>query len=340
MSDAHDHPIPREKALSRLSNVFAFGARHPRNSMFRTPSMEPAPAGNVHADRPLPPTPSVTELLTSSPPSSPRLMSNNESGLIPPPKAPTPRGSPLDPQPPRLSPLRSASGARHPLTDSSTVPLSPANPKITFDLASPDPADRPRHNSFRPRARSDASKPLGKPVLTTSTSFPGPDHVDSAISLGDDRIDGDQSHGNDGQHRPTSTFISDLRRRTSLGTRSSPKSADESHLPHPQEALGLGISRAKTEQPHDSTTSLSSAPSHHDRSAFMRFLKDLPNRLHRTSTVSPDDAVSPSREGVAGQLPPLPPKPRRKKGEVVCLHYGTIDDVGWVWVYLRHRYTS
>jgi hypothetical protein len=57
----------------------------------------------------------------------------------------------------------------------------------------------------------------------------------------------------------------------------------------------------------------------------MRFLKDLPNRLHRVSTISPEDSTS--RDASTG-LGPLDAVPRRKKGEVVCLHYGTIDDAG------------
>ncbi|KAK4687734.1 hypothetical protein P7C73_g2391, partial [Tremellales sp. Uapishka_1] len=51
--------------------------------------------------------------------------------------------------------------------------------------------------------------------------------------------------------------------------------------------------------------------------AFTKFLKDLPNILHRTSINLPDtdDKADDSRR-------------RKQKGEVVCLHYGTIDDEG------------
>jgi hypothetical protein len=62
-----------------------------------------------------------------------------------------------------------------------------------------------------------------------------------------------------------------------------------------------------------------------EKSALAKFLKDLPHWLHVRSSSggAPDDAEHAIKTAHEGGR-------RRMKGEVVCLHYGTIDDAGWV----------
>ena len=56
--------------------------------------------------------------------------------------------------------------------------------------------------------------------------------------------------------------------------------------------------------------------------AFVKFIRDLPNWLHgRATTAPPEVTMSVGQDGEDR---------RRMKGEVVCLHYGTIDDAGCV----------
>jgi len=58
------------------------------------------------------------------------------------------------------------------------------------------------------------------------------------------------------------------------------------------------------------------------RGAFMKFIRDLPNMLPgRNSLAAPVPYISP--EHLNAKLPR-----RHQKGEVECLHYGTIDDLG------------
>ncbi|WRT67003.1 uncharacterized protein IL334_003969 [Kwoniella shivajii] len=59
-----------------------------------------------------------------------------------------------------------------------------------------------------------------------------------------------------------------------------------------------------------------------DKNAFMRFLKDLPGWLHRSSS-----ATNPDKQDITLSYEEAQEK-KWKKGEVRCLHYGTIDDAG------------
>ncbi|WVQ70227.1 uncharacterized protein L199_008453 [Kwoniella botswanensis] len=59
-----------------------------------------------------------------------------------------------------------------------------------------------------------------------------------------------------------------------------------------------------------------------DKNGFIRFLKDLPSWLHRSSSNNPHQ---PNEITLTIESPV---EKRWKKGEVRCLHYGTIDDVG------------
>jgi hypothetical protein len=61
---------------------------------------------------------------------------------------------------------------------------------------------------------------------------------------------------------------------------------------------------------------------HEQRNAFVKFLKDLPSWLHVRSAPTGVTGMLPLAEGIQEN-----PK-RHLRGEVVCLHYGTIDDAG------------
>ncbi|ORY22769.1 hypothetical protein BCR39DRAFT_550917 [Naematelia encephala] len=61
------------------------------------------------------------------------------------------------------------------------------------------------------------------------------------------------------------------------------------------------------------------SPPHDDKNAFMAFIRGLPHLLHhKSSTMLPPQSPS------TGHLQ----QRRHQQGEVVCLHYGTIDDAG------------
>lgn len=63
---------------------------------------------------------------------------------------------------------------------------------------------------------------------------------------------------------------------------------------------------------------------HRNKNAFTRFIHDIPNWLHRHHGSTTEAEVDTERS-----LPVEDEVQRRHlKGEVVCLHYGTIDDAG------------
>jgi hypothetical protein len=69
-------------------------------------------------------------------------------------------------------------------------------------------------------------------------------------------------------------------------------------------------------------THLDSRDKDEQHNAFVRFIKDLPNWLHTRSSV-----VGPVTHGGEGMLEGEAVR-RHLRGEVRCLHYGTIDDAG------------
>lgn len=339
-SSEDDIEVPREKRGSRFSAVMSNIGGHLRSSITRSSSMDhvtQSPSKSHSQD--IPPTPPTQSqapahttgtALVDSPTASPTLHSRTLS----------PVGSPRQksrtlslsrksrstaisedvfreaggfggngntdglPQPPdnAVSPVSPLSGPglgsrHHPLLDRQTSMSTavPSKPTITFDLASPlidqaDPSGSTQPSDDRP-ARSHSLK--FRPRANSDNVKPPFRQYNSA---------------GDGQ-TPTMRNPG-VGRKTSLQTSSPTKS-------HPRQPnADLALQHTKTEH----------ADEQQQRGAFMKFIRDLPNIIQghghghgRNSVVSPDQLR-------AATAPPPPLPPRRKKGEVVCLHYGTIDD--------------
>jgi len=206
-------------------------------------------------------------------------------------------GRPIPP-----TPQRSISLSRHQLTDSGTIsPGRPAKPIITFDLAE---SERPNleKNSRRRRSNSESHNESDRPVIKSSPSFPP-------------RLPG--STFSQAEENPV--------RRGSL----------ISHLPARvlSEPLHTLVSREKESDTSHSNSNYSGNSNGNSANVggISRFFRELPNILHRTSIFAADNDHSGADGDLADEV-----KPRRHlKGEVVCLHYGTIDDNGYVVFSLR-----
>lgn len=251
-----------------------------------------------------PPTPSVggTATLVESPTASPDLRSHDlpQSNIF----ESTDRKRSSGP----MSPISPLDTRHHPLLDRNASPSVPSKPTITFDLASPDIEHQRPHATrrtssfkFRPRSNSDAPNIGMKPPFRSHHSA---GHETPPKSTTDDPQVFTSSHPH-----AAGGYVN---RKTSL----SPTKPDPDS--------NLALAHAKTE--HSTASGESLGTGRHDRdeqrSAFMKFIRGLPDFLHgRNSTAAADSAAN--EEPVKS----LPPK-RRQKGEVVCMHYGTIDDQG------------
>lgn len=191
--------------------------------------------------------------------------------------------------PPALSPL--SSSARHPLLDQSTIPSSPARPTITFELASPSAKrDRPDHGQ-------DHDLVNFRPRANSDVPAHGPKPPFR-------------------QHNSAGNETSSPHTSSSLGIHR--KSSHSPSRPIPPDDLILHHSKSEN-TPITSTTHVDREE---QRGAFMKFIRDLPNMLPgRNAISSPIPYVS--DEHLNAKLPR-----KHQKGEVVCLHYGTIDDLG------------
>lgn len=304
--------------------------------MGRTPSVEPAVADRVRVSRPLPPTPPPelsspgSRPVFDSPFGSPVTSPVGEATVPPiPPAAPAPVSSPTS----LFSPFRkSTSGpsASSPLTPTKTSsrlhPLlnrsgshssPPAKPRITFDPASSPSADRaPGGGRFRKRANSEGYPSGAKPsLMRSSPSFPPRSSIPDVIPS------------------PSQTGVTG--RSNSISTTDGPSSQDPrdpgqgtghthaaggagGYWRHRTKTIDVAASSADPDETH-----LDSRDKDEQHNAFVRFIKDLPNWLHtRSSVVGP---VTPGGED--GMLEGEAVK-RHLRGEVRCLHYGTIDDAG------------
>ena len=327
-----DVSVPREKKVSRFTNAISSLGGHLRSSMTRTTSMDHVvQEGRV---RSLPPTPpsGPTTTLVESPAASPTLKNRT---LSPDAGDGDYFGSATDrfratrkagSGSPGVSPLGTA---RHPLLDRNSILASPSKPTITFDLASPKMEQRqpPRSSSFKFRPRANSHDPaMGpKPTLPHTNSagnvtggtdsIPGPRPAAAASAAGGP---GPSSHFS--FHRlsssptkpPLTNADSDLTLRHAK-TQYTPVSnhaplAPETSAPQPNRNTGGGSSQKVDRE--------------EQRGAFMKFIRDLPNIIHGRHSVS-GAAAPPTTEALA-EIKPR----RRMKGEVVCLHYGTIDDQG------------
>lgn len=222
---------------------------------------------------------------------------------------------------PGVSPLGTA---RHPLLDRNSILTSPSKPTITFDLASPkmDQRHPPRSSSFKFRPRANSHDPVmgPKPILPhtnsagnvtgNAESVPGPRPGPAAAAAAG--------------AGPSSHFS--FHRKSSSPTKPQLVNADSDlTLRHAKTQFTPVLNHAplvperSAPQPSGSSQKVDREE---QRGAFMKFIRDLPNMIHGRHSVS-GAVASPRNEGLA-EIKPR----RRMKGEVVCLHYGTIDDRG------------
>ncbi|WVQ98607.1 hypothetical protein IAU59_005737 [Kwoniella sp. CBS 9459] len=90
-------------------------------------------------------------------------------------------------------------------------------------------------------------------------------------------------------------------------------------------STGNGLPRTTTIHTHTHpSASTGHGAREHDKNAFLRFLKDLPGWLHRSSSAHHDVGD----DGHSSEIDVVIREKKWKKGEVRCLHYGTIDDAG------------
>jgi hypothetical protein len=288
-----DVAVPREKRGSRISHVLSNFGGHIRASIARSPSYDHAIYNKSNRSLPATPPTNTDSALVDSPAASPTL--NNK----PLPGGPedvfavaqnrTPSKS-LGPSSPLTSPL--SMSAKHPLLDQSTITASPAKPTITFDLASPSPRrGMSDSGKFRPRANSDVPangpKPPFRQTNSAGNDIPSPAHVSTGASSS-----------------------LNMYRRTSHSP-SKPRPSDPDLMLH----------HARTE--HIPVNSVHSPDREEQRGAFMKFIRDLPNMLPgRTSMMPSASAPAATEEHLHYEMPR-----RHLKGEVVCLHYGTVDDL-------------
>jgi hypothetical protein len=260
--------------------------------MVRSPSSENSPY--IRANGSLPSTPPATAShLVDSPTASPTLRGRGLSSEPDEMVLNHPRSARASP--PALSPL--SSSARHPLLDQSTIPSSPARPTITFELASPSA----RRDRDRDRDRPDHDHDLVnfRPRANSDVPAHGPKPPFRQSN----------SAGNEASTPHTSS---------SLGIHR--KSSHSPPRPRPSEDLLLHHS--KSENTPSTSTSTTHVDREEQRGAFMKFIRDLPNMLPGRNVLSaPIPYVS--NEQLNAKLPR-----KHQKGEVVCLHYGTIDDLG------------
>lgn len=333
------HSLPHDdghekghRPFSRLSHAFSNLGGHLRLSITRTGSVDPHDRPNMHFsnsnpshvhERPLPPTPppepnrhtmiSDAQEYVSSPTGSPSLRSSDT--LHDDVSVPTPRRSP-----PRATalPLRLASrpgSTAHPLLDANSVQASPpAYPKITFDPALPADADRSEVLNNRPRANSDGQHRGTTPRALSSSS-------DYAALVSPIRGNAHRRSSGSLLRAKSEMTLADLPTSTGLPTATNTNASAPTQSLAPRPALGqYGLASATTTGRHHR---LSAGNVHsEDKNAFVKFIKEIPGWLHAKS--------SPNHETVPLAPPPAELfKPRRHaKGEVVCLHYGTIDDAG------------
>lgn len=321
-SSQDDISIPREKRVSRFSHVMSNLGGHLRSSITRTTSMDHVVQdGRVRSLPPTPPT-GPASTLVDSPQASPtmknRSLSPNTNGGTPDDffsigRNGNARSRSTGPISPGISPL--GTPRHHPLLDQNLVPSAPSKPTITFDLTSPatlehDRPNPPRSSSFkfRPRANSHEPSTGAKPPLIQTNS--------AGHTIGTTNTTGDT-------HEPhqNGNGLYDIHRKTTISP-SKPRHSEPN-----QHDLQLHHARTTNTTTTPNTSNIPTTSQKVDReeqrNTFMKFIRDLPNIIHGRHSGSAGAVQPPSQDEMAKLAPR-----KRQKGEVVCLHYGTIDNLG------------
>jgi hypothetical protein len=285
------------RTFNRLSHAFANLGGHLRLSMTRTGSSDTQYRSNVHTDRPLPPTPPPeNEVRRINSRDAGRSLAMTRSPEEMESLQPLPGGQPSRSlsRPSKLS-IRTRSGsATHPLLDANSVLASPpAHPKITFDPALPRDADRPGSVQPRPRANSDSIPNEMSKIKRTFSSSSNTARVSPPRA-------GELRRSSGGSPRATAQIpTADLPNLSPVARRPS--------NPNQLSSRSIGSSHHSAEH----------------RSSFVSFFRDLPGLLHVKSSPNHDSEELPGRHE-ADEFRTR----RHYRGEVACLHYGTIDDAG------------
>ncbi|ORX39732.1 hypothetical protein BD324DRAFT_606986 [Kockovaella imperatae] len=350
MDSSHSH-----RPLNRLSQAFVNFGGHLRLPVSRSNTIEPAASdrhlgtrilgsmarrGSIEtrSESPHPvDTSGGPALLVNSPENSPRdlvtdqISPHNTKITIPSPRRPTLIIPDTD-----MKRQRSAGVSPHPLLDNLGSKISPpADPKVTFDPALAADRDRGMATAvgsmYRRRANSDSV-----PVGMTSPLSLEPDKEASSPSL---RFDTSAAqpirrlslprhtsrHNSYDQAKGVPKAPTETTRRTSGGSlrmRSRTRTLDS--VTSTSTAISSRITPHNLFRGSTSGANDRGDDAQDDSNAFVKFLRDiqsLPNWLHRGSVVTP---VSPVVAPVVEDVKPA----RHQHGEVVCMHYGTIDDAG------------
>ncbi|RXK38371.1 hypothetical protein M231_04413 [Tremella mesenterica] len=293
-----DHLMPppslSRDRFSRLSQAFTHFGDHFRPG--RSTSIEPAHIDRVRINRPLPPTPphdpdSPNQFVAS--PIDSTLSSRSPTtgtGLVPRPKPTLMIKSPTNDSP---------TPKRHPLLNGENW-SPPSQPSITFDRASSH--DRsfssPVNPNLRRRANSDLSRsaPRSQTMISPSISagpmeLGSPIHTEASSSHLSPFVDRPHTNGASSEYVTSKSSSNHNWRRTQT----------------------IGVSHLGQE-------------GHDDRNSFSRFIKDMsrPSWLIPRGNLGP--GLSRQTSHVIGSEDGK--VKRHQRGEVVCLHYGTIDDAG------------
>jgi len=283
------------KPFNRLSTVLNSLGGHLRGNMpGRSVSTEPAAISRTRLEQILPPlvVPGSPQYLFASPMVSPSSSSLRAAeGLIPSPRRSNSPNAVRN-TPPRLRSSGSTPRARHLSTDQSTVPPSPpAKPATSCKQAVPVPSGPfPPDEEPRRRANSD--------VPTSSTNPLGTPRIDKSLTSNEAPV--------------PNPYVSPFAGRTRQSSGGSLRLKQRDVLSGPEQISAGGTI---SYQPRVSVD----LPRENQHNAFVRFWRDLPNFLHRPNVaVAVEAALAQGTRGARHHL----------QGEVVCLHYGTIDDAG------------
>ena len=202
---------------------------------------------------------------------------------------------------------RSSSQNTHPLMDpASFVPSPPADPVITFD---PDLSGTP--HSISPKTRSRAGS-----TDSSDVSNHGVHRRRTLMPKRINTIDPELIKRSNSERRTPKRDVSFNRRTQTIDTNDFEKHSVSNVLRRPLTGL---VTRSSVAIPP-------TVVNDEDPNAFIKFfnnLQTLPSWLHRSSAAMPD--VTGEREL---QVDSAGVRHRHQQGEVVCLHYGTIDDAG------------
>lgn len=264
------------------------------------------------------------------------------------------------PSTPKMSPVKAESESSTPRITHSTP--DPTKRKLSFNPASSSPSkgastpppdqsshiDRIKSLASRPRSNSDSAGDQGveqgkgkekeKKKGRVSDGIVGvlatPTTIETKLSIMR-RGSGESPRNKSPKVTDSPTRAATLQPLPSSKTESASNTA-ETPLPPihsktyaPSRPTSSNMDSNSSFQPLTHATTLAGpAPTvsnrrEHDKNAFMRFLRDLPGWLHRSDRSAEGEK---DKDEAGEEL--IEEEKRWQKGEVRCLHYGTIDDAG------------